>query len=59
MLAFKILNAYTLTLKHILNISNTIACPYKFSRSINSTKVPADLAYEGFIAKCAWLSKVR
>ena len=32
---------------------------YKFSRSINSIKVPANLAYESFVAKCAWLSEAR
>ena len=33
--------------------------PYKFSRSINSTKVQANLAYDGFVAKCALLSEAR
>ena len=32
---------------------------YKFSRSINSTKVPADLAYEGLITKFAWIREAR
>ena len=32
---------------------------YKFSRSINSTKVPANLAYEDFIAKHTWLNEAR
>ena len=29
------------------------------SRSINLTEVPADLAYEGFVAKCALLNEDR
>ena len=35
---------------------NTIACP---SRSINSTNVPADLAYKSFVTKYAWLNETR
>ena len=32
---------------------------HNFSKSINSMKVPADLAYESFVIKCAWLSEAR
>ena len=32
---------------------------YKFSKSISSIKVPADLVYENIVAKCAWLSEAR
>ena len=32
---------------------------HNFSKSINLTKAPADLAYETFIIKCAWLSEAR
>ena len=33
--------------------------PLQVLRSVNATKVSADLAYKGFIAKCAWLSKAK
>ena len=46
---------------YFLNSTNTSynMSLYKFSRSINLKKVQADLAYEGFVTKCAWLSEAR
>ena len=56
----KTLNACTLILKHIFEEHKYYNMSlYKFSRSINSTKVSADLAYEGFITKFGWLSEAR
>ena len=49
-----------LNIKAFFKKTNTITWPStSFQGSINSTKMPTDLAYKGFITKFTWLSEVK